>query len=43
MVGVIPFGRDGLAEKGARVAVFLLLDAASYLTGVNLEVSGVSA
>lgn len=43
MIGMIPLGRYGSAEEVAQVAAFLLSDAASYLTGVNLEVSGGSA
>jgi len=43
MIGMVPLARYGSpAEVGDAVA-FLLSDAASYLTGVNLEVSGGSA
>jgi 3-oxoacyl-[acyl-carrier protein] reductase len=36
----IPLGRYGLPEEFARAAVFLLSDAASYITGATLQVDG---
>lgn len=36
----VPMGRLGTAEEVARVAVFLASDDASYITGVELPVSG---
>ncbi|MGH9432006.1 MAG: SDR family oxidoreductase [Terriglobia bacterium] len=36
----IPLGRYGLPEELARAAVFLLSDAASYITGATLQVDG---
>lgn len=43
MVGMVPLGRYGSLEEVADAAVFLLSDAASYLTGINLEISGGAA
>lgn len=43
MVGMVPMGRYGSLDEVAAAAVFLLSDAASYLTGINLEISGGAA
>jgi NAD(P)-dependent dehydrogenase (short-subunit alcohol dehydrogenase family) len=43
MIGMVPLGRYGSVEEVGEAVAFLLSDAASYLTGVNLEVSGGSA
>jgi NAD(P)-dependent dehydrogenase (short-subunit alcohol dehydrogenase family) len=43
MIGMIPLRRYGSPEEVAAATVFLLSDEASYLTGVNIEVSGGSA
>jgi NAD(P)-dependent dehydrogenase (short-subunit alcohol dehydrogenase family) len=43
MVELVPLRRYGSAREVARVVAFLLSDAASYITGVNIEVSGGSA
>ncbi|HEX4525375.1 MAG TPA: SDR family NAD(P)-dependent oxidoreductase [Gaiellaceae bacterium] len=40
MIGTVPLGRYGSPEEVGEAVAFLLSDAASYLTGVNLEVSG---
>jgi NAD(P)-dependent dehydrogenase (short-subunit alcohol dehydrogenase family) len=40
MIGLVPLRRYGAAREVATVVRFLLSDAASYLTGVNIEVSG---
>jgi NAD(P)-dependent dehydrogenase (short-subunit alcohol dehydrogenase family) len=40
MVKLVPLRRCGSAREVATVVGFLLSDAASYLTGVNIEVSG---
>jgi 3-oxoacyl-[acyl-carrier protein] reductase len=36
----IPLGRYGTIEEFARAAVFLLSDAAAYITGATLNVDG---
>ena len=38
--GQIPMGRAGQADEVAAAVVWLLSDAASYITGANLKVSG---
>jgi len=43
MIGQIPMRRYGSLDEVASAAAFLLSDDASYLTGVNLEISGGSA
>jgi NAD(P)-dependent dehydrogenase (short-subunit alcohol dehydrogenase family) len=43
MIGMVPMRRYGSPEEVASVVGFLLSDGASYLTGVNIEVSGGSA
>lgn len=43
MLGSVPLRRYGRLEEVADVVAYLLSDAASYVTGVNLEVSGGSA
>jgi NAD(P)-dependent dehydrogenase (short-subunit alcohol dehydrogenase family) len=43
MIGMVPLRRYGSTDEVARVVAFLLSDDASYVTGVNLEVSGGSA
>lgn len=40
MIGMVPMRRYGSAHEVATVVAFLLSDDASYMTGVNLEVSG---
>ena len=40
LIGTVPMGRVGRAEEVAEAAVFLLSDAASYITGAILPVSG---
>ncbi len=43
MIGMVPLRRYGTTGEVASVVAFLLSDAASYLTGVNIEISGGSA
>ena len=43
MLELVPLRRYGSPQEVAEVVGFLLSDAASYLTGVNIEVSGGSA
>ena len=43
MIGMVPLRRYGSTDEVARVVAFLLSEQASYVTGVNLEVSGGSA
>jgi NAD(P)-dependent dehydrogenase (short-subunit alcohol dehydrogenase family) len=43
MVAMVPLRRYGAPKEVAAVVAFLLSDEASYVTGVNLEVSGGSA
>jgi NAD(P)-dependent dehydrogenase (short-subunit alcohol dehydrogenase family) len=40
MIGMVPMRRYGSGHEVATVVAFLLSDDASYLTGVNVEVSG---
>jgi NAD(P)-dependent dehydrogenase (short-subunit alcohol dehydrogenase family) len=40
MIATVPLGRYGSTDEVARVVAFLLSDDASYLTGVNIEISG---
>jgi NAD(P)-dependent dehydrogenase (short-subunit alcohol dehydrogenase family) len=40
MIGMVPMRRDGSPVEVAAVVEFLLGDESSYLTGVNIEVSG---
>ena len=40
LVGTVPMGRIGRAEEVAEAAIWLLSDAASYVTGAILPVSG---
>jgi NAD(P)-dependent dehydrogenase (short-subunit alcohol dehydrogenase family) len=43
MIGMVPMRRYGSTDEVARVVAFLLSEEASYVTGVNIEVSGGSA
>lgn len=43
MIAMVPMRRFGSLEEVANVVAFLLSPAASYLTGVNIEISGGSA
>jgi NAD(P)-dependent dehydrogenase (short-subunit alcohol dehydrogenase family) len=43
MIGMVPMRRYGSTHEVATVVAFLLSDDASYVTGVNVEVSGGSA
>jgi NAD(P)-dependent dehydrogenase (short-subunit alcohol dehydrogenase family) len=43
MIGMVPLRRYGSTDEVARVVAFLLSEQASYVTGVNVEVSGGSA
>jgi 2-dehydro-3-deoxy-L-rhamnonate dehydrogenase (NAD+) len=43
MINMVPLRRYGSTTEVANVVAFLLSDAASYLTGVNIEISGGSA
>jgi NAD(P)-dependent dehydrogenase (short-subunit alcohol dehydrogenase family) len=43
MIGLVPLRRYGSTDEVARVVAFLLSEEASYVTGVNVEVSGGSA
>ena len=43
MIAMVPLRRYGSTTEVANVVAFLLSDAASYLTGVNIEVSGGSS
>jgi 2-dehydro-3-deoxy-L-rhamnonate dehydrogenase (NAD+) len=40
MIRMVPLGRYGSPDEVARVVAFLLSDDASYLTGINIEISG---
>ena len=40
MAGTIPMGRYGDPQEFANAAVFLLSDAASYVTGATVQVDG---
>ena len=43
MIGMVPLRRYGSVREVATAVAFLLSEEASYITGVNLEVSGGSA
>jgi NAD(P)-dependent dehydrogenase (short-subunit alcohol dehydrogenase family) len=43
MIGMVPMRRYGSVREVATVVAFLLSDDASYVTGVNIEISGGSA
>ena len=40
MIAMVPLGRYGSTDEVAKVVAFLLSDDASYLTGINIEISG---
>jgi NAD(P)-dependent dehydrogenase (short-subunit alcohol dehydrogenase family) len=40
MIRMVPLGRYGSTDEVARVVTFLLSDDASYITGINIEISG---
>ena len=40
MLAMIPLRRCGSPEEVGRVVAYLLSDAASYLTGINVEIAG---
>jgi NAD(P)-dependent dehydrogenase (short-subunit alcohol dehydrogenase family) len=40
MISMVPLGRYGSTDEVARVVAFLFSDDASYLTGINIEISG---
>jgi NAD(P)-dependent dehydrogenase (short-subunit alcohol dehydrogenase family) len=40
MIRMVPLGRYGSTDEVARVVAFLLSDDASYITGINIEISG---
>jgi NAD(P)-dependent dehydrogenase (short-subunit alcohol dehydrogenase family) len=37
---MLPMGRPGRPEEAAEAILYLLSDAASYITGANLRVTG---
>ena len=43
MIAMVPLGRYGSTDEVAKVVAFLLSDDASYLSGVNIEISGGSS
>jgi NAD(P)-dependent dehydrogenase (short-subunit alcohol dehydrogenase family) len=43
MIGMVPMRRYGSIEEVLNVVLWLLSDSASYVTGVNIEISGGSA
>jgi NAD(P)-dependent dehydrogenase (short-subunit alcohol dehydrogenase family) len=43
MIRMVPLGRRGSPDEVAYVVAFLLSDEASYITGVNIEISGGSS
>jgi 3-oxoacyl-[acyl-carrier protein] reductase len=40
MMATVPFGRYGIPDEFGRAGAFLLSDAASYITGANVQVDG---